>query len=152
MFEFLGTFVADYGAAGLFIVSMIGSTVFVPFTVEITFPVLAAAGMNRLLILAAAVAGAVAGTYVNYMLGSKGVDYAKRFITEKDLEKASNIMNRYGWFGVFAVMALPFPLPVDPLTVLCGASKMNKKEFVLAVAAGKIIKYSALLGLISLFI
>jgi membrane protein YqaA with SNARE-associated domain len=150
MFEALTSFVHTYGLAGLFLASLLGSTIFIPFTVEITFPILVAAKVGKMQILFWATLGALCGTCINYEIGSKGIDHAKKYVKEKDILKAKKIMDKYGWIGLLTVMLLPLPLPVDPLTVLCGASKMDKKEFILAVAAGKAIKYAIILGLIKI--
>jgi membrane protein YqaA with SNARE-associated domain len=140
----------EYGLGGLFAASLLGSTIFFPFSAEVAITALAAAGVSKIAILLTATVGSILGSAVNYYLGYRGISLADRYVKKEDLAKASRIMNRYGWAGVFAALALPLPLPVDPLTVLCGAAKMSFREFVAVVAAGKALKYSLVLGALSL--
>jgi membrane protein YqaA with SNARE-associated domain len=90
----------------------------------------------------------VLGATFNYMLGYGGESLINRYVKKKDLDKASGIMNKYGWAGLFAALVLP--LPGDPLTVLCGAAKMRLNEFILIVTAAKALKYYLLLEALTL--
>jgi membrane protein YqaA with SNARE-associated domain len=139
--------IKDYGLLGLFAFSFASATIFVPVSVEWTFPLLIMSGVSKVSILVVATLGAIFGALVNYYVGSGGMNLTKKYVNEKDFKKAHNIMNKYGWFGLF--WALILPLPGDPLTVLCGAAKMNISEFTLVVTAAKALKYAAILGLLS---
>ena len=75
-----------------------------------------------------------------------------KYLKPENLEKAKKLMNKYGWAGLFIALILPLPLPVDPITVLCGMAKMNFKEFTIVVLSGKAVKAALVLGLISLFL
>ena len=144
--------VREYGLIGIFLASAIGSTIFVPLSAELTFPILVAAQVNRLAILVAATVGALLGTLVNYWLGYRGVSIADKYLRKEDLEKAHKIMNRYGWVGVMVALAVPVPLPIDPLTILCGITRMDLKEFIAAVVVGKAIKYALVLEVVGALI
>ena len=144
--------VLNYGLDGLFIASAIGSTIFVPFTVELWFPLFLRAGIPRLSVLAYATAGALLGTLVNYALGFYGAKVIQRHAKGEGVVRAKRIMDRYGWLGVFVILVLPIPLPVDALTIVCGLTRMSLIEFTITVLAAKIIKYSLALELFSLFI
>ncbi len=150
--EYGAAAVREYGLIGIFLASAAGSTIFLPLSAELTFPILVAANVNRLAILVAATLGALAGTLVNYWLGYRGVKLADKHLKKDDLETARRIMNRYGWIGVMAALAVPLPLPIDPLTILCGITRMDLKEFVAAVAIGKAIKYALVLGVVGALI
>lgn len=150
--EYGAAAVREYGLLGIFLASAAGSTIFLPLSAELTFPLLVAANVNRLAILAAATLGALAGTLVNYWLGYRGVRLADKYLKKEDLEKARRIMNRYGWVGVMAALAVPLPLPIDPLTILCGMIRMDLKEFIAAVAIGKAIKYALVLEVVGALI
>ena len=150
MFEWLVALVRDYGLPGLFASSFIGSTIFVPFSTEVAMSVLVVAGVSKVGILAVATLGSVCGTMVNYYIGYQGLRLAGRYVRERDIKRARDIMNRYGWLGVFGVLAVPVSLPVDPLTILCGASRMDFREFTAVVLAAKLVKYALVLGLLSM--
>jgi membrane protein YqaA with SNARE-associated domain len=142
--------VHNYGFAGLFFASLIGSTIFLPFSTEAAMLVLVASGANRLGVLLVATLGSVGGTLVNYYIGYAGIRFVDRCLKKEDTEKAHRMMNKYGWAGLFIVLATPIPFPVDPLTILCGAMRMDLKRFVAVVFLGKLIKYALVLGLLSL--
>jgi len=146
----LAELVRHYGLPGLFISSFIGSTIFVPFSAEVGVLALAVAGVDKLAILTVATAGSVAGTLVNYYIGYKGIGFAGRYVKKEEISKAEHTMNRYGWLGLFGVLVIPMPLPVDPLTILCGAGKMDVRIFIATVAAAKAVKYAIVLGLVTL--
>jgi membrane protein YqaA with SNARE-associated domain len=143
--------VQQHGLVGLFIASAAGSTIFIPFSAELSFPILLSAGIGWLPIIVAATAGALAGTLVNYWVGLKGMHLVHKYVSEADMKKAHDLMNRYGWAGLYVALAFPVPLPTDPLTVLAGATRMRLSEFVAVVIAGKLTKYAAFLGLLGLF-
>jgi membrane protein YqaA with SNARE-associated domain len=151
MLEILTGIIVQYGLPGLFIACFLVSTIFIPFTLELFFPPLIAVGVNPVHILLVAVSGSMLGVWLNYLLGYYGVKLIHNRISKQDLDKAKRIMDRYGWFGLFLVMVLPLPLPTDPLTVLCGMSRMNPIEFTIASAVGKLIKYGISIGLFKLF-
>jgi len=142
-------FVSEFGLFGLFIVSGLGATIFIPFSAEMSFPVLVGASIPDLHILAAATGGAYIGTVINYAIGYKGGKYALKDVAEKDLKKAQDMMNKYGWFGIMGAMVIPLPLPVDPITILCGIARMDFLRFSAAIIAGKGLKYAILLGILA---
>jgi membrane protein YqaA with SNARE-associated domain len=148
MLEWLTQLVQQYGLIGLFFSSFLGSTIFVPFTIELTFPLLLEAHIGKLAILWFASAGSLCGTLINYGVGYQGVKYAERYIKKEDMEKAHKLMNKYGWFGLFTLLALPLPLPVDPFTIIAGGVKMHFMEFSIVVFTAKVIKYALMLGVI----
>jgi membrane protein YqaA with SNARE-associated domain len=141
--------VREYGLGGLLVSSFIGSTIFVPFSTELAIIALASAGVNKFAILVAATVGSVSGCLVNYYIGFAGMTAMQKYISKKDEETAHDLMNRYGWVGLLVALAIPVSLPVDPLTILCGSTKMHLGLFVLVVTLGKALKYALVLGLMS---
>ncbi len=149
----LAGFAQQYGLFGLFAASAIGSTIFVPFSAELVFVPLSAAGLNPILLVLAAATGSLAGSFFNYVLGYYGTGwFEKRFMKKKsqkeEIKKAEELADKYGWLGLFALLSLPIPLPVDALTILAGAGKMDLKIFLPVIFFSKIIKYSIVVGLL----
>lgn len=151
LIEWLVAMVIHYGIFGLFISSLIGSTIFVPFSVEAVLPFLVAAKLDYLQIILAASIGATIGTCVNYGIGFYAAELVEKRIGPDNIKKAKNLMDRYGWPGLFLVLVAPVPLPVpvDPLTVIPGLAKMDFKEFVLVVFFAKLLKYSFFVALLT---
>ncbi|MBU3957963.1 MAG: DedA family protein, partial [Nanoarchaeota archaeon] len=82
---FLTALAQQYGFAGLFAVSASGSTIFVPFSVEIALVPLAAAGLNPVMLVLVAAAGSLLGSSFNYALGFYGAGwFEKRFMKKKN--------------------------------------------------------------------
>jgi membrane protein YqaA with SNARE-associated domain len=52
-------------------------------------------------------------------------------------------MSRYGTVALFALMALPLPVPKLPALAFAGIYRLPIVEVGLAIWAGKILKYSA---------
>jgi len=144
--------VASYGLIGLFISSLLVSTIFIPFSVELLLPPLLVAGVNPYYVLAVSVLGSTVGVWINYLVGYFGIHVAHKYVKEEDIHKAKKVMDKYGWLGVFFALGFPLPIPTDPLTVLCGMSEMNPIEFTFAVLLGKLLKYSIAIRVIILLI
>ncbi|HEX54964.1 MAG: hypothetical protein DRO94_00085 [Candidatus Altiarchaeales archaeon] len=146
--EFL---IKGYGYLGIFIASFFGSTIFVPFAIEFLLPPLSLS-LDPITMVIIASLGSMSGTWVNYGLGFIGSEIIKKKIEYEKMEHAKHIMNKYGWFGLFIILILPFPLPVDPITIVPGIAKMNFLEFSIVVFVGKFVKYSIYLEIFSLIL
>jgi membrane protein YqaA with SNARE-associated domain len=150
MLEWLSEIVGEFGLLGLFVSSFLGSTIFIPFTVELTFPILVSASVSKISIALIASAGSLCGTLINFGVGYQGMNLVKKYVKDVELERARHLMNHYGWLGLFTVLALPIPLPVDPLTIIAGIARMKVWEFTLVVFSAKLLKYGFILGIVSL--
>ncbi len=152
MFESIIGFVVRYELLGLFIASLIGSTIFVPFTTELILPIAIKSGFSIYQIILVAALGAMVGTWINYGLGFLGSGFIERKIDHNRINDAKRFMNRYGWAGLLFILAVPLPIPVDPITIVPGISRMNFIEFSIVVFIGKVIKFAIFVGIIdSLF-
>ncbi len=145
---FLAGIVKQWGILGLLPISLIGSTIFVPFAVEFFFPALLAAGADPFSIVIIAGIGSTLGTFVNYWMGYVGSGYIKKKIDDHKVERAKRLMDRYGWFGLLLVITIPLPLPVDGVTIIPGITRMNFLWFSAVIFSGKIIKYAFFVGLL----
>jgi membrane protein YqaA with SNARE-associated domain len=136
--------IVNHGIAGLFISALLGSTIFVPFSVETVLPVLLGLKLDPVQIVVVATIGATIGTCINYAIGFYATDMVEKRLGEENLKKAKHLMDKHGWPGLFLILAapIPLPIPVDPLTVIPGLAKMNFKEFALIVFCAKLIKYT----------
>jgi membrane protein YqaA with SNARE-associated domain len=133
--------VHQYGLLGLFISALVGSTVFIPFSVE------AAIAVMLSLVLVASI-GALMGTWVNYAIGCYASELAEKKIGEENIRKAKKAMDKYGWPGLFLIIMLPTPIPVDPVTIIPGMMRMNVIKFSLTVFFAKLIRYALFVGLL----
>jgi membrane protein YqaA with SNARE-associated domain len=92
-----------------------------------------------------ATVGSVLGSFITYHLARKGgKETLERKFPAKRLEKVYGIFERWG-FGAIAIVALlPPPTPVVVFVCAAGAMQYSAKKFVLAMALGRIIRYTLL--------
>lgn len=140
--------IMGYSLLGLFVTAVIGSTIFIPFSVEFLFPLFIAPGVGPYQIVLVASLGSLIGTWVNYWLGAIGAKIIKRRVSGEKIGKAKRLMDRYGWFGLLVIITVPLPIPVDGVTVVPGITRMNFLWFSIVVFAGKVLKYSLFVRLL----
>jgi len=121
-----------------------------PALSEITLVSLVASGTgNPLSLLIAATAGNVAGSVLNWWLGTRLSDFKARKwfpFSEKHISQASEQFNRYGkWSLLFAWL----PIVGDPLTLAAGIFKTRFLPFFLLVTTGKALRYSVIIIAVS---
>jgi len=151
--SWLINFFFEYGYVGMFLISFLGSTIFFPFATEIVIAGFIGIGLNPFYIVLVSAIGSTLGSLVNYFLGKFGIEYYKEKLKKmKNKDKLSEIANKYGVLGLFVVLALPIPLPVDILTIAAGISEMDLKYFLIAVFLAKILRYSFYAGIIKVVV
>ena len=134
---------------GLFWNAFIAATLLPAFS-EIALASLIAKGTGLPLVLFfAATAGNVAGSALNWWLGSRLVDFKdKRWFpfSEKTIARASTHFSHYGrWSLLFAWL----PIVGDPLTLVAGVLNTPFTSFIFLVSVGKAARYGAIIFLYS---
>jgi membrane protein YqaA with SNARE-associated domain len=143
----------EYGYLGAFVISALSSaTIFFPAP---GWAVIAAMGryMDPYLLGIAAGLGSAIGELTGYVAGDGARDILSSRIKEtKDIQE---LVRRYGLFAIFFFAFIPNPL-FDIAGIVSGALKIPWWQFLLACAAGRILRYILLavlgnytLGLIS---
>jgi membrane protein YqaA with SNARE-associated domain len=89
--------------------------------------------------------GSVIGGYVPYRLARKGgKETLERKFPARTLDKVYRIFGRWG-FGAIAIAALlPPPTPMVPFVFAAGAMQYSVGKFLMALTAGRIVRYSLL--------
>jgi len=89
--------------------------------------------------------GSVIGGYVTYRLARKGgKETVERKFSGRTLDKVYRIFGRWG-FGAIAIAALlPPPVPMVPFVFAAGAMQYSVGKFLMALTAGRIVRYSLL--------
>ena len=145
-------FVFQYGLVGLFFSAFIGSTIFVPFSVEAAEIFLIEAKQNPYLVVVVAAVGALMGTWVNYGIGFFGSEIVEKRIGINNINKAKAFMNKYGWSGLFLVIFIPTPIPVDPITIIPGITRMGFLEFSIVIFVAKLLRYALVAAILAGFV
>ena len=92
-----------------------------------------------------ATVGSVLGSFVTYRLARKGgKETLERKFPAKRLEKIYKLFERWGFAAIATIAVLPPPAPVVVFVCAAGAMQYSAKKFVLAMALGRIIRYSLL--------
>lgn len=140
--EFINSILEVGGLAGLFVFSLISSSL-VPFGL----PEVAAFGFWLLgfdpwAVIIVASLGTILGATINYYLGYIGNLYLlNRFIKKDKLAKTERIFEKY---GPLILIFSWIPFVGDPLTAVAGLLKYPFKYFLILVGLGKFLRFVAL--------
>jgi len=138
--QFFMWMVTTYGYLGIFGINMIASaTIFFPLPAfALTFAL--GAVLNPWLLGLAAGLGSAIGELTGYLLGYGGQKaFKKRY--KKWLKRAEKFAEKRGMFPAILVIAAS-PIPTDIVGILAGVAKYKPWKFFVAMAIGKIIKYT----------
>jgi membrane protein YqaA with SNARE-associated domain len=142
------------GGPGLIAIGIAdGSVIPMPGSVDVLTIILAASNRELWFYYAAmATVGAVAGSYLTYRLGCKGgkEGLAKR-LSPSRLQKVQKSFAKEGFMAIFVPALLPPPVPMVPFVLAAGALNYSRRKFLLAITAGRAIRYTALALLASIY-
>jgi membrane protein YqaA with SNARE-associated domain len=96
-------------------------------------------------LLVVATIGNTLGSVVNWVLGRAFLHFADRRwfpVSKRQLDRASEWFRRY---GLWSLLLAWFPVVGDALTVIAGALRVKILPFVALVAAGKALRYVAVI-------
>jgi membrane protein YqaA with SNARE-associated domain len=135
------------GALGFLPLGLIDSSIIpLPGSMDVLTIVLAARSPELWFYYAAmATIGSVLGGFVTYRVARKGGEKSleKRF-SAKAIKRVVKLFERWGFASIAIPALLPPPMPLVPFLLAAGAMKYSAKKFVLAMALGRIARYSIL--------
>lgn len=86
--------------------------------------------------------GSTIGAYISYVLGRKaGKEGLEKKFGERRLKKVYDYYGRRGFWAVFVPALLPPPFPTSPFLVSAGALKYSFRNFMIAVASARTLRY-----------
>jgi membrane protein YqaA with SNARE-associated domain len=132
--------VTNYGYLGVFAINLIASaTIFFPLPAfALTFGL--GTVLNPWLLGLAAGLGSAVGELTGYLIGYGGQEAFKKKY-KKWLKRASEFAEQRGMFPAILLIAAS-PIPTDIVGILAGVARYKAWKFFLAMATGKIIKYT----------
>jgi membrane protein YqaA with SNARE-associated domain len=142
------------GGFGLILMGILDSSVIpTPGGQDALTIVLAARERESWLYYAAmATIGSVIGGYLTYRLGRKGGEEAlERRLSKKRMESVRRAFERWGFGTVFVPAILPPPFPMSPFLLGAGAMNYPVKKYLLALTAGRAMRFTLVAYLASLF-
>jgi membrane protein YqaA with SNARE-associated domain len=99
-----------------------------------------------------ATVGSVMGGYLTYRLGCKGgEELLEQRLSKRKIERVRRTFEKYGFGALFVPAILPPPVPISPFLLSAGVMNYPVKKFLLALAAGRTIRFMSVAYLGSLF-
>lgn len=96
--------------------------------------------------------GSVAGGYVTYKLGRKGGEEAlEERLSKRKFKRIYRMFEKWGFGAIFVPSILPPPVPLGPFLLGAGAMDYPLKKFLIALAAGRAIRFTIVAYLASLY-
>jgi membrane protein YqaA with SNARE-associated domain len=93
---------------------------------------------------AAPTVGSVAGCYALYAVARKGGDaFLRKRLHERHIERGLAAFRRYGLLALVVPAILPPPMPFKIFVLLAGVAGVGSGTFILAVGAGRGLRFGA---------
>jgi membrane protein YqaA with SNARE-associated domain len=94
---------------------------------------------------AMATAGSVLGGYVTYRLALKGGKEAlEEHFRGENVQKTYRRFERWGFAAIAVTALLPPPIPIFPVVVTAGATRLSVTKFLTALTLGRTVRYTLL--------
>ncbi len=132
------------GGPGLALLAFLDSSFLsFPQVVDVLMMGLAAKYPERLVWYAALpMIGSVAGSYLLYFVARRGGEaFVRRRVGERHMNRAFGVFRRYGLLAVAVPAILPPPVPFKLFVLAAGASGMRTRDFLIATAIGRSVRY-----------
>jgi membrane protein YqaA with SNARE-associated domain len=135
------------GAVGFLPLGLIDSSIIpLPGSMDVLTIILAARSPELWFYYAvAATLGSVLGAFVTYRLARKGGEKSlEQRLSAKSMKRVVNLFERWGFAAIAIPALLPPPMPLVPFVLAAGAMQYSVKKFLVAMALGRIVRYSIL--------
>ena len=140
----IGAWALSVGAPGLFVIAFLDSSFLsLPEVNDLLIVWLVTKHPARLPLYALmATLGSLAGSLVMFYLGRKGGEaMMRRRFKEKQLRRAHELYEKYGFLAVVVPAMLPPPVPFKLFVLLAGVVNMSVLSFSLATIVGRSARY-----------
>ena len=140
----IGAWALSVGAPGLFVIAFLDSSFLsLPEINDLLIVWMVTKHPGRMLLYALmATLGSLAGSLVMFYLGKKGGEVMmRRRFKEKQLRRAHELFEKYGFLAVVVPAMLPPPVPFKIFVLLAGVVNMSVLSFTLATIIGRGVRY-----------
>lgn len=141
----LGEWLMAFGALGLFVISLLDSA-FVPLPGGPDFAMIALSARTPAwmpLYALAATAGSTIGCTFLYLAARRAGTRALARVSPERRERIENLLGRYDMLAVAVPALLPPPFPFKALVLGAGVFRLKTGRFILAIFAGRLIRFLA---------
>ncbi len=143
-FDKLKVLADQYGLLGIFLVMFVGGTLF-PLPVDAFYIFLIQISSFPFLILLVSIIASFFSGIVNYYIGYFLQDKIfGRLIKKESLDKTKKLFDKYGPIAIIIFGAIPLSPVEDPISLLSGLVKMDKKKFALYWLISRILSFALL--------
>jgi membrane protein YqaA with SNARE-associated domain len=149
MFEFISSFLVDYGYLNLFILSFLASTV-LPFGSEALVVALIYQGFTPFTVVMVATLGNYLGSCTTYYIGLKGRPMLEKYLSPSP-EKLARSEGLFKKYGLYTLLFTWVPGIGDAITMVAGLLQLPFRSFSILVFLGKFGRYFALAYLTAYF-
>jgi membrane protein YqaA with SNARE-associated domain len=88
--------------------------------------------------------GALLGGYLTFRLGVKGGEETlQKKMSKRRADQVSRGFRRFGFWSITVSAITPPPMPIVPVLIAAGALKYPRGKFLLALALGRGVRYTA---------
>jgi membrane protein DedA with SNARE-associated domain len=139
-----GEWLVTFGPFGLFAISLIDSAGLpLPGGPDAVMILLSARNHALVPLYAiAASAGSTIGCTVMYWVARRGGLVALKQIKPARRERVENLLGRYDMLALIVTAILPPPFPFKPFVLSAGVFKLKLPRFILAVFAGRLVRFT----------
>jgi membrane protein YqaA with SNARE-associated domain len=142
LFSDIGGFLANYGLAGIFLVTIAAGTILPLGSPAIV--VAASPFVDSIPLILVASVGFTIGMTINYGLAYRlGRPYVQKRMPAEHLEEMMSIWSRWGWI-IYIIFGLIPVLPVELLAFICGFLKTRIATFLLLSFVPRLITFAIL--------
>lgn len=135
------------GALGFLPLGLIDSSIIpLPGSMDVLTIILAARSPELWFYYAvAATLGSMLGAFVTYRLSRKGGEKSlEKRLSAKSMKRVVKLFERWGFAAIAVPALLPPPMPLVPFVLAAGAMQYSVKKFLVAMALGRIVRYTIL--------
>ena len=133
----------QWGYAGAFLISLIASATIVLPAPGLAVVIAMGTALDPIILGVVGGIGSAVGELSGYIAGANGTALIPPN-QRRHVERLDRLVRRHGAWLLFGMSAIPFPL-FDVAGMIAGALRMRISSFLIAVAAGKSIKYIILI-------
>jgi membrane protein YqaA with SNARE-associated domain len=142
--EGLKGFALALGGPGLFLIAFLDSSFLsFPEIVDILVIWLTTQHKERMVYYALmSTLGSIAGCFALFVVARKGGEaFLRKRFHERHIDRAMEIFQRYGLFGVLVPSLLPPPAPFKLFVLAAGVAQVRTVDFLVAVSIGRGVRY-----------
>lgn len=137
-------FSESLGGPGLFIIAFLDSSFLsFPEVCDALIVLLTVQHRERMLFYALVTTlGSIAGCFALYSVGRKGGEaFLRKRFKERHVDRAMAVFRRYGVLAILVPSLLPPPMPFKIFVLAAGVARVRPVDFLIAVGAGRGIRY-----------